>query len=86
MSRLHPALTKRQKPWEEIEYLWLNFLDTFTMYPEGQTTVVKIPDLLDVIMSLTSSSKPQNKVIALTLLRNLAFYQPNKSRLLSSGT
>ncbi|KAF2899192.1 hypothetical protein ILUMI_06979 [Ignelater luminosus] len=84
ISRLHPALTKKQKPWESVEYIWLEFLLTFTSYAEGQISVAKYTDALDLIMMLTSSTKSSNKKEALMVLRNIAFYQPNRPRLLNS--
>ncbi|KAJ8948143.1 hypothetical protein NQ318_009230 [Aromia moschata] len=85
ISRLHPAITKRQKPWEGIELIWLEFLQTFTSHPEGQTSVAKVTDVLELVMTLTSSTRAQNRLAAMLVLRNLAFYQPNRPRLLSSG-
>ncbi|XP_074031734.1 rotatin homolog anastral spindle 3 isoform X2 [Leptinotarsa decemlineata] len=85
ISRLHPAITKRQKPWESIELIWLEFLQTFTTHPEGQASVTKITDVLELVMTLTTSSRTQNRQMAMSVLRNISFYQPNKARLLSSG-
>ncbi|CAG9829728.1 unnamed protein product [Diabrotica balteata] len=85
ISRLHPAITKRQKPWEFVELIWLDFLQTYTIHPEGQAAVAKIPDVLELIMTLTNSSKMKNRLMAIMVLRNATFYQPNKTRLLSSA-
>ncbi|KAJ3643051.1 hypothetical protein Zmor_025789 [Zophobas morio] len=84
VSRLHPAITKKQKPWDLVELLWLEFLQTFTLYPEGQSSVAKINDVFDLLLALTSASKVTNRSQALTVLRNVAFYQPNRTRLLTS--
>ncbi|XP_018573187.1 rotatin [Anoplophora glabripennis] len=85
MLHLHPAKTKKQKPWDSLELVWLGFLENYTIYPEGQTSVAKASDVLELVMSLAFCSRPQNKLMAVLVLRNIAFYQPNKSRLLSSG-
>ncbi|CAH1155943.1 unnamed protein product [Phaedon cochleariae] len=85
LPRLHPAITKRQKPWENLELIWLDLLQTFTTHPEGQATVAKIPEVLDLIMALTSGARAQNRAAAMLVLRNVAFHQPNKARLLSSS-
>ncbi|CAH1953846.1 unnamed protein product [Acanthoscelides obtectus] len=85
MSRLHPAITKRQKPWDDTELLWLRFLLIYTGYPEGQASVAKVSDILELVMVFTSGSRLPNKKLALSVLRNLAFHQPNRPRLLSSG-
>lgn len=85
ISRLHPAVTKRQYPWENVELLWLQFFQTYSQYPEGQTAIAKGNDILDLVMSLTASSKVINRQAAMHVLKNLAFYQPNRPRLLSSG-
>lgn len=63
----------------------MEFLLTFTSYAEGQISVAKNTDALDLIMMLTSSTKSSNKKEALMVLRNIAFYQPNRPRLLNSG-
>ncbi|XP_076250090.1 rotatin homolog anastral spindle 3 isoform X2 [Rhynchophorus ferrugineus] len=84
VTKLHPAVTKRQSPWDKVELLWLTFMHSFTRYPEGQALVAKV-DILEIIISLTSSNKLINREMALLVLRNIAFYQPNRARLLSSG-
>lgn len=85
LARLHPAITKRQKPWDYVEFLWLEFLQTFTAFAEGQAAVAKIPEVLDLIITLTMSAKIQNRIKAVFVLRNIAFYQPNRPRLLISS-
>lgn len=47
--------------------------------------MAKITDVLELIVAMTTSSKIQNREIAMLVLRNLAFYHPNKPRLLASG-
>lgn len=84
-TRLHPAITKRQKPWDFVEFLWLDFLQVFTGFAEGQAAVAKIPDVLELIITLTASAKEPNRREAVYVLRNVAFYQPNRPRLLMSG-
>ncbi|XP_030750028.1 rotatin [Sitophilus oryzae] len=83
--KLHPSVTRRQYPWDSVEQFWLNFLHIYTKYPEGQAAVAKANDVLELIISLTSGTKIANRETALLVLRNLAFYQPNRPRLLSSG-
>lgn len=85
ISRLHPALTKKQKPWDTVELIWLEFLQIYSLYPEGQSSIAKINDAFELIITLTNSTKVPNKNTALLVLRNIAFYQPNRSRLLTSG-
>lgn len=82
---MHPAITKRQKPWDQVELMWLEFLQAFTGYPEGQAAAAKIPEVLELIITLTTSSKVANRKEAIYVLRNVAFYQPNRPRLLMSG-
>lgn len=81
---MHPALTKKQKPWETVELLWLNFLQTYTSYSEGQGSAAKVPELMELLISLCLNSRKENKICALEVLRNIAFYQPNRSKLLIS--
>ncbi|XP_017780002.1 PREDICTED: rotatin [Nicrophorus vespilloides] len=85
VTRLHPAITKRQKPWESIETLWLEFLNEFTSYVEGQTCVAKLTEVFELLMTFASSSRGNNKRLALEVLKNISFYQPNRPRLLTSG-
>ncbi|KAL3273445.1 hypothetical protein HHI36_014889 [Cryptolaemus montrouzieri] len=84
LNKLHPALTKRQKPWEMVELIWLEYLQVFTVYPEGQMYLGKLPDVLDLIIILTQSLKEKNRRAALTILQNIAFYTPNRTRLLTT--
>lgn len=65
--------------------MWLDFLQTFTAYPEGQASMAKATDVLELVMSLTFNAKSRNQLMAVLVLRNIAFYQPNRLRLLSSG-
>ncbi|RZC42071.1 hypothetical protein BDFB_001723 [Asbolus verrucosus] len=85
VARLHPAITKKQKPWDCVELIWLEFLQTLSLYPEGQSNIAKINDVFEIVLALTFSTKTMNKITALLVLRNLAFYQPNRARLLTSG-
>lgn len=85
VARLDPAITKRQKPWDYVEFLWLEFLQIFTTFPEGQVAVAKTPEVLDLIITLTTNSKTYNRREAVYVLRNIAFHQPNRPRLLMSS-
>ncbi|XP_044758408.1 rotatin [Coccinella septempunctata] len=84
LSKLHPSVSKQQKPWETVELIWLEFLQIFTVYPEGQMYIGKLPDVLDLVISLTQGNRPQNRMIALRVLQNIAFYTPNRARLLTT--
>lgn len=35
MSRLHPQVTRSQKPWPQITTFWLTFVEAFTRYKDG---------------------------------------------------
>lgn len=65
--------------------IWLEFLLTFSSHSEGQHAIAKLPDVLDLIITLTNSSKSTNKEAAMTVLRNISFYSSNRPRLLASG-
>nr|CAD7425701.1 unnamed protein product [Timema monikensis] len=82
-NQLHPSHTKKQKHWEGIESLWLNFLLDFTYHPEGQLVVPKVPEMLDLIMMM--SKRRGTKLLSLSVLRNITFHRFNRPRLLSSG-
>lgn len=85
MNRLHPAITKRQKFWETVEIIWLEFLETLTFYSEGQVTVGKSTEAMDFVISLTTSPQELNRMTALAILRNITFFQGNRLRLLNRG-
>ncbi|KAJ8910706.1 hypothetical protein NQ315_002033 [Exocentrus adspersus] len=67
LLRLRPDITKRQKPWDSVESMWLEFLQTFTLYPEGQMCVPKSCDILEITTSLILNAKPENKAMSLLL-------------------
>lgn len=35
MSKLHPHVTRYQKPWPQITLLWLEFFEVFTRYEDS---------------------------------------------------
>nr|CAD7412240.1 unnamed protein product [Timema poppensis] len=77
-NQLHPSHTKKQKHWEGIESLWLNFLLDFTYHPEGQLVVPKVPEMFDLIMMMTK--RRGTKLLSLSVLRNITFHQFNRPR------
>lgn len=83
-TKIHPTITKRTKPWPLVEMYCLEFLIDFTYYEEGQLYVPKATDALDVLMHLAKCPPTVNKVLAISILRNLAFNVANRPRLLSS--
>ncbi|KAK9883542.1 hypothetical protein WA026_001717 [Henosepilachna vigintioctopunctata] len=85
MLKMHPALNKRQKPWDMVELIWLEYLQVFTVYPEGQLYIGKLPDVLDIIIALTQSTSKQNKQAALVVLQNISFHSSNRARLLTTS-
>ncbi|KAM0726292.1 Rotatin [Formica fusca] len=83
-TKIHPTITKRVKPWPLVEMYCLEFLIDFTYYEEGQLCVPKVTDALDVLIQLAKCSSSSSKVLAISILRNLAFNITNRPRLLSS--
>ncbi|XP_015437120.1 PREDICTED: rotatin [Dufourea novaeangliae] len=83
-TKIHPVTTKRMKPWPLIELYCLEFLIDFTFYDEGQLCVSKAVDGLDVLLQLSKCSSSSNRILAISILRNLAFNTTNRPRLLSS--
>lgn len=41
IDRLHPMVTKHQRPWPEVTRLWLRFYEILTRHTETNTTGVK---------------------------------------------
>nr|XP_031848371.1 rotatin isoform X1 [Nomia melanderi] len=83
-TKIHPVSTKRVKPWPLVELYCLEFLIDFTFYEEGQLCVPKAVDGLDVLLQLSKCSSSSNRILAISILRNLAFNMTNRPRLLSS--
>ncbi|XP_006614220.1 rotatin isoform X1 [Apis dorsata] len=83
-TKIHPITTKRAKPWPLVELYCLEFLIDFTYYEEGQLCVPKAVDGLDVLLQLSKYSSSSNRILAISILRNLAFNMTNRPRLLSS--
>ncbi|XP_024221639.1 rotatin isoform X2 [Bombus impatiens] len=83
-TKIHPITTKRTKPWPLVELYCLEFLIDFTYYEEGQICVPKAVDGLDVLLQLSKYSSSSNRILAISILRNLAFNMTNRPRLLSS--
>ncbi|KAL0124951.1 hypothetical protein PUN28_006666 [Cardiocondyla obscurior] len=83
-TKIHPTVTKRVKPWPLVEIYCLEFLIDFTYYEEGQLCVPKATDALDVLMYLAKFSSSSSKILAISILRNLAFNISNRPRLLRS--
>ncbi|XP_017766173.1 PREDICTED: rotatin [Eufriesea mexicana] len=83
-TKIHPITTKRVKPWPLVELYCLEFLIDFTYYEEGQLCVPKAVDGLDVLLQLSKYSSSSNRILAISILRNLAFNMTNRPRLLSS--
>lgn len=46
LPKLHPSVTKKQKHWEAVEMMWLEFLSDFTLHAEGQLAVPKVQQSL----------------------------------------
>ncbi|KOC59425.1 Rotatin [Habropoda laboriosa] len=82
--KIHPTATKRTKPWPLVELYCLEFLIDFTYYEEGQLCVPKASDGLDVLLQLSKCSSSSSRILAISILRNIAFNMTNRPRLLSS--
>ncbi|XP_008212651.1 rotatin isoform X1 [Nasonia vitripennis] len=84
-TKIHPSTTKRTKIWQIVEINCLEFLIDFTFYDEGQLSVSKAVDGLEVLITLARLSTGSSKLLAISILRNLAFNASNRSRLLGSA-
>ncbi|XP_020290276.1 rotatin isoform X2 [Pseudomyrmex gracilis] len=83
-TKIHPSVTKRLKPWPLVEMYCLEFVMDFTYYEEGQLCVPKATDAMDVLLHLARCSSRVNRVLAVSILRNLTFNKANRPRFLSS--
>ncbi|KAK0170662.1 hypothetical protein PV328_008487 [Microctonus aethiopoides] len=82
LTKIHPSSTKRAKPWPIIEVYCLEFLIDFTFYEEGQLSVSKAAEGLDVLIQLSRCNTPATRILALSTLRNLVFNVSNRPRIL----
>ncbi|XP_011308952.1 rotatin [Fopius arisanus] len=83
-TKIHPLTTKRNKPWPLIEIYCLEFLIDFTFYDEGQTCVPKTTDGFEVLIQLSKCSSSSQRILSLSILRNLVFNVINRPRILAS--
>ncbi|XP_031630428.1 uncharacterized protein LOC116345312 [Contarinia nasturtii] len=79
VSRLHPQVTRNQKPWPHITNLWLKLFEVFTRHADASKEAH-----LDLLCNLAESSYTKNRRLALEILRNMSFNPENRAALLSS--
>ncbi|XP_065076156.1 protein rotatin homolog [Ochlerotatus camptorhynchus] len=79
MSKLHPAVTKLQKPWVTVTKLWLQFWEIYTRHSD--VTEVKH---LTVLGAFIRKSTPELRRLSLEIMRNMSFVNNNRPALLAS--
>lgn len=82
LSRLHPQVTKQQKPWNQITLYWLQFYEILTRYTDVNCNVKHLNFFRVVIESSYSS---ELRYHSLEIIRNFSFNVANRSGLLASG-
>ncbi|XP_035794602.1 rotatin-like [Anopheles albimanus] len=80
ISKLHPSVTKLQKPWIEVTRLWLEFWEIYTRYSD-----VNEVRHLTVLGALFRKGTAELRLLSLAILRNLSFVPANRVALLSSA-
>ncbi|XP_039292555.1 rotatin [Nilaparvata lugens] len=75
---------QKRSPSEDVDGVWLKFLNVFTFYADGQVAVSKIRDVLERLIEYSSHTKPTIRITALYILRNIAFHSSNRPRLLTT--
>ncbi|XP_058829123.1 protein rotatin homolog [Topomyia yanbarensis] len=80
ISKLHPIVTKLQKPWITVTKLWLEFWETYTRH--NDVTTVKN---LTVLGALIRKSTPELRRLSLEIMRNMSFVAVNRPVLLASS-
>ncbi|XP_050096814.1 protein rotatin homolog [Anopheles aquasalis] len=80
ISKLHPSVTKLQKPWVEVTRLWLEFWEIYTRYSD-----VNEVRHLTVLGALFRKGNAELRLLSLAILRNLSFVAANRVALLSSS-
>uniref|UniRef100_A0A182WF54 Rotatin N-terminal domain-containing protein n=1 Tax=Anopheles minimus TaxID=112268 RepID=A0A182WF54_9DIPT len=79
ISKLHPSVTKLQKPWIEVTQMWLEFWEVYTRYAD-----VSEVRHLTVLGALTRKSDLEIRLLAMAIVRNLTFVIGNRPTLLAS--
>ncbi|XP_058458275.1 protein rotatin homolog [Malaya genurostris] len=80
ISKLHPVVTKLQKPWVSVTKLWLEFWEIYTRH--NDVTAVKN---LTVLGALIRKSTPELRRLSLEIMRNMSFVTSNRAALLASN-
>ncbi|XP_053670517.1 uncharacterized protein LOC128720842 [Anopheles nili] len=80
ISKLHPSVTKLQKPWLEVTQVWLEFWEIYTRYID-----VSEVRHLTVLGALVRKSDIDLRLLALGIIRNLTFVLANRPALLASS-
>lgn len=79
VSKLHPVVTKLQKPWITVTRLWLEFWELYSRH--NDVSEVKH---LTVLGALIRKSTPELRRFALEIMRNMSFVSNNRPALLAS--
>ncbi|XP_062560483.1 protein rotatin homolog [Armigeres subalbatus] len=79
VSKLHPVVTKLQKPWIMVTKLWLEFWELYSRH--NDVSEVKH---LTVLGALIRKSTPELRHFSLEILRNMSFVSSNRPALLAS--
>lgn len=79
ISKLHPVVTKLQRPWIVVTKLWLEFWEIYSRH--NDVTEVKH---LTVLGALLRKSSPELRKLSLEIMRNMSYVANNRPALLSS--
>uniref|UniRef100_A0A182JF50 Rotatin N-terminal domain-containing protein n=1 Tax=Anopheles atroparvus TaxID=41427 RepID=A0A182JF50_ANOAO len=80
ISKLHPSVTKMQKPWPEVTRLWLDFWELYSQHEDGSEV-----KHLTVLGALVRRSDFDLRQYALFIIRNMTFVPANRPALLASS-
>ncbi|KXJ71869.1 hypothetical protein RP20_CCG019454 [Aedes albopictus] len=79
VSKLHPVVTKLQKPWITVTKLWLEFWELYSRHND-----VSDVKHLTVLGALIRKSTPELRRFSLEIMRNMSFVNNNRPALLAS--
>ncbi|XP_055593623.1 protein rotatin homolog [Uranotaenia lowii] len=79
INKLHPAVTKLQKPWIAVTLLWLEFWEIYSRHND-----VNEVRHLTVLGALIRKSTPELRLLALEIMRNMSYVPSNRPALLAS--
>jgi hypothetical protein len=68
-----------------LSSLWLKLLVNLTFTTDGQSTLAKLNGSIDLLCNIWTHVKPEYHILCVIVLRNLCFYGPIKTTIVTNG-